>query len=286
MNAPAAGLDHLRDWIGRTEERIDRITPTPIAALGATLDLDGVNTTPGAEVPPLWHWLYFIPLARASEIGPDGHPKRGGFLPPVPLPRRMWAGGRLEFRRPLTIGAEITRVSRIRDVSIKPGRSGTLVFVTVDHEISDGAGVAIHEEHDIVYRENPQPGAAAPQPQRAATDEAFRREIAPDPVLLFRYSALTFNGHRIHYDRPYVTEVEGYPGLIVHGPLIATLLLDLLHRSLPAARVARFSFRAVRPVFDIHRFTVCGKPGTDRSVALWTRDHEGMLTMEADAQLA
>lgn len=285
MNAPAAGLDHLRDWIGRTEERVDRITPTPIAALGATLDLDSVDSNPGCEVPPLWHWLYFLPLARQSEIGADGHPKRGAFLPPVPLPRRMWAGGRLEFRRPLTIGAEITRASRIRDVTIKPGRSGTLVFVTVDHEISDDQGVSIHEEHDIVYRENPQPGTPAPQPQPAATDEAFRREIAPDPVLLFRYSALTFNGHRIHYDRPYVTEVEGYPGLIVHGPLIATLLLDLLHRNLPAAKIARFSFRAVRPVFDIHRFTVCGKPEADGAIALWTRDHEGMLTMEARAEL-
>jgi 3-methylfumaryl-CoA hydratase len=285
VNAPATGLDHLRDWIGRTEERTDHAAPTPIAALGATLDLDAVDTNPGAAVPPLWHWLYFLPLARQGEIGADGHPKRGGFLPPVPLPRRMWAGGRLEFRRPLTIGTEITRLSRIRDVSIKTGRSGTLVFVTVDHEISDGAGIAIHEEHDIVYRENPQPGAPAPQPNPAATDEAFHREIAPDPVLLFRYSALTFNGHRIHYDRPYVTEVEGYPGLIVHGPLIATLLLDLLHRSLANAKVARFSFRAVRPVFDIHRFTVCGKPEADGAIALWTRDHEGMLTMEARAEL-
>lgn len=285
MNAPAIGLDHLRDWIGRTEECTDQVTANPIAALAATLDLGNIETNPGAHVPPLWHWLYFLPLARQSEIGPDGHPKRGGFLPLVPLPRRMWAGGRLEFRRPLTVGTGITRASRIRDVNIKAGRSGTLVFVTVDHEISDDEGVAIHEEHDIVYRDNPQPGAAAAKPQPAPTDEAFRREIVPDPVLLFRYSALTFNGHRIHYDRPYVTEVEGYPGLIVHGPLIATLLLDLLHRNLPTARVRRFSFRAVRPVFDIHRFTVCGKSGTDGTVALWTRDHEGMLTMEASADL-
>lgn len=284
MNAPAEGLEHLRDWIGRTETRTDEVTPTPVAALAATLDLDDIENGPGAAVPPLWHWLYFLPLARQSEIGSDGHPRRGGFLPPVPLPRRMWAGGRLEFRRPLVVGAEITRNSRIRDVSIKEGRSGALVFVTVDHEIADANGVAIREEHDIVYRDNPQPGAPAPKPQAAPTDEVFRREIAPDPVLLFRYSALTFNGHRIHYDRTYVTEVEGYPGLIVHGPLIATLLIDLVRRHLPDARVTRFDFRAVRPVFDIHRFTVCGKPGTDGTVALWTRDHEGMLTMEATAR--
>lgn len=285
MNAPAEGLEGLRDWIGRTETRTDQVTSTPIAALAATLDLDDVESAPGAAVPPLWHWLYFTPLARQSEIGPDGHPRRGGFLPPVPLPRRMWAGGRLAFRRPLVVGTEITRASRIRDVSIKEGRSGTLVFVTVDHEIADANGVAIREEHDIVYRDNPQPGAPAPKPQPAPTGEAFGREIAPDPVLLFRYSALTFNGHRIHYDRNYVTEAEGYPGLIVHGPLIATLLIDLVRRHLPDARVAKFDFRAVRPVFDIHRFAVCGKPGADGSVALWTRDHEGMLTMEATARV-
>ena len=285
MNAPAEGLERLRDWIGCSEERTDQVTSTPVAALAATLDLDDVQSGPGAAVPPLWHWLYFLPLARQSEIGPDGHPKRGGFLPPVPLPRRMWAGGRLQFHRPLVVGSEIARTSRIRDVSIKQGRSGTLVFVTVDHEIADARGVAIREEHDIVYRDYARPGAPAPKPQAAPTDETFQREIAPDPVLLFRYSALTFNGHRIHYDRPYVTEVEGYPGLIVHGPLIATLLIDLVRRHLPGARVAQFDFRAVRPVFDVHRFTVCGRPGGDGSVALWARDREGILTMEATATL-
>jgi 3-methylfumaryl-CoA hydratase len=278
-------LNHLRDWVGRSEERTDLITAAPVAALAATLDRDGVDAQPGGEIPPLWHWLYFTPLARQSEIGPDGHAKRGGFLPPVPLPRRMFAGGRFEFRHPLKIGETITRVSRIKDVNIKEGRSGTLVFVTVGHDISSAAGVAVREEHDIVYRENPRPDAAAPKPQPAPTDETFSREIVPDPVLLFRYSALTFNGHRIHYDRSYVTQVEGYPGLIVHGPLIATLLVDLLERHQPQARVGSFSFRAVRPLFDIHRFTVCGRLDADRRVALWARDHEGWLAMEASADL-
>ncbi|MEO8039440.1 MAG: MaoC family dehydratase N-terminal domain-containing protein, partial [Betaproteobacteria bacterium] len=187
-------LDSLRDWIDRTETGTDHVTAMPIAALAATLDLDAVDTRNGAEVPPLWHWMYFAPIARHSELGPDGHPQRGGFLPPVPLPRRMWAGGRLEFRRPLTVGSSIHRQSRIRDVNIKQGRSGALVFVTVDHEISDGGGVAILEQHDIVYRDNPRPDAPAPQGQPAPTDEAFSRHVVPDPVLLFRYSALTFNG--------------------------------------------------------------------------------------------
>ncbi len=295
---PPVDLPHLREWLGRSEKRGDLVTAVPLAALSATLDRDDPEPQPGSDVPPLWHWLYFTPLARQSDIGPDGHPRRGGFLPPVALPRRMWAGGRLEFRHPLQVGDEIARTSRIVKVDGKTGRSGELVFVTVRHEVTNARGLALTEEHDIVYRDAPppalpgaqaSPAAPAPAAQAAPTDETFARQIVPDAVLLFRYSALTFNGHRIHYDRSYVTEVEGYPGLIVHGPLIATLLLDLLRRELPQARVRRFAFTAVRPVFDIHRFTVCGRleAGSDTcSAALWARDHQGFLAMQARAELA
>ncbi len=280
-------LDHLRNWIGRTEQRIDLATGAPLAALSATLDRDDPPLGAGTEAPLLGHWLYFLPIARQSEIGPDGHPKRGGFLPPVPLPRRMWAGSRLTFHRPLRVGDEMTRVSSIKDVSVKHGRNGALVFVTVRHEIAAADGVAITEEHDIVYRDNPQPGAAAPAPQAAPTNQSFSRDIVPDPVLLFRYSALTFNGHRIHYDRSYVTEVEGYPGLIVHGPLIATLLLDLLRREMPEAMVTTFTFRAVKPLFDIAPFSVNGRvEGDGKTVRLWARDAEGWLAMEATVTVA
>jgi 3-methylfumaryl-CoA hydratase len=278
-------LDTYRQWIGRTEQRTDLLTPSPVAALSATLDREDPAPAPGTELPPLWHWLFFTPRALARDIGPDGHERRGGFLPPVALPRRMWAGGRLEFLHPLMVGDEIVRSSRILDVTGKQGRSGTLVFVTVRHEIANAGGVAIAEEHDIVYRDHPAPDAPQPAPEVAPTDEDFSREITPDPVLLFRYSALTFNGHRIHYDRDYVTQVEGYPGLIVHGPLIATLLVDLWRRNLPGARLRRFAFKARRPVFDIHRFQVCGRRDADGRVSLWTRDHEGFLTMEATADL-
>ena len=257
----------------------------PLAALAATLDRDEPRA--GAEVPPLWHWLYFTPRPRQSEIGPDGHARRGGFLPPVPLPRRMWAGGRLEFLRPLHVGDPIQRESRIIKVDAKSGRSGELVFVTVRHEIWSPQGVALTEEHDIVYRDAPAPGAPPPTPQSAPSDATFSREIVPDPVLLFRYSALTFNAHRIHYDRPYVTQVEGYPGLIVHGPLIATLLADLLRRELPHALMRRFAFTAMRPLFDTHAFTLCGRAEPDaRNVTLWARDPEGFLAMQAKAELA
>ncbi|MDM0115823.1 MaoC family dehydratase N-terminal domain-containing protein [Variovorax sp. J22R133] len=280
-------IEHLRSWIGRTESRTDIATATPVQALSATLDRDDAAPQPGDAVPPCWHWLYFLPMHRQSEIGADGHPQRGGFLPPVPLPRRMWAGSRIEFIRPLAVGSTIRRDSRIADVSGKEGRSGTLIFVRVRHEISDEQGVAIVDEHDIVYRDNPKPGDPVPPVQAAPTGHEWVRTIQPDDVLLFRYSALTFNGHRIHYDRRYVTEVEGYPGLVVHGPLIATLLLDLLRRNLPDATVKHFAFKAMKPTFDLAPFQVCGRRSEDgRTVRLWARHTDGALAMEATATLA
>jgi 3-methylfumaryl-CoA hydratase len=211
---------------------------------------------------------------------------RGGFLPPVPLPRRMWAGSRIEFHHPLRVGADVSRRSSITKVSAKEGRSGTLVFVTVRHEIATAGNAAITEEQDIVYRNPPQPGEPAVAPEAASADHAWVREIRPDDVLLFRYSALTFNGHRIHYDRRYVTEVEGYPGLVVHGPLIATLLLDLLRRHRPDATVSRFAFRAIKPLFDVAPFFVCGRRNDGgNTIALWAKDGDGRLAMEASAEL-
>jgi 3-methylfumaryl-CoA hydratase len=222
-------IDHLRSWIGHTETLEDSATLAPLRALTATLDRDDAPAA-GDMVPPCWHWLYFLPVTRQSEIGPDGHARRGGFLPPVPLPRRMWAGSQIEFFAPLRAGQAIERLSRIEDVKLKDGRTGPLVFVKVRHEIRADGALAIVDEHSIVYRDLPAEGEPAPSYARAPDDAQWQRRIVADDVLLFRYSALTFNGHRIHYDRRYVTEVEGYPGLVVHGPLIATLLLDLLRR--------------------------------------------------------
>jgi len=276
----------LSEWIGRGERRSDTLAAAPLGGLAALLDRPAeLEPVLGSVVPPLGHWLYFLPQDLQSGIGPDGHAKRGGFLPPVPLPRRMWAGGRLEFLRDLHVGDEVERRSSITRVESKQGRSGALVFVTVRHEIADARGVALTEEHDIVYRDPPAPGSAAAAAALARTDETFCRRIVPDPVMLFRYSALTFNGHRIHYDRPYATEVEGYPGLVVHGPLIATLLLDLVRRELPDARVRGFAFTAASPLFDIHPFAVCGRREPDGHVELWARDHEGALAMHGRATL-
>jgi len=272
------------EWIGREETRHDQITSWPLEALAATLDRSDPPPRAGDAVPPLWHWLYFLPTERQSELGPDGHPQRGGFLPPIDLPRRMWAGSRFEFHDPLRVGDQITRVSRIVSVHEKQGRSGALVFVVVRHEVSSPRGLALTEEHDIVYRDLARPGDPVPTPQPAPTEAAWDRIIHPDDVLLFRYSALTFNGHRIHYDRRYCTDTEGYPGLVVHGPLIATLLLDLLRRNLPDAMVTKFQFRAVSPLFDDAPFTVCGAADGD-TVSLWARSGQ-TLAMTASASLA
>ena len=284
----AATMTKLQSWQERSETMSDVITAAPLRALSATLDRDDPVPEDGSAVPALWHWLYFLPHARQSEIGPDGHPRRGGFLPPVPLPRRMWAGGRLRWEadNPLRLGQQVQRISTIRSVQHKTGRSGELLFVLVEHRFLNHDGLALVEEHDIVYRAAARPGDPVPPPQQPplAGQAAWSRSIVPDDILLFRYSALTFNGHRIHYDRQYVTQVEGYPGLIVHGPLIATLLLDLLRRQLPGARVVAFDFKALRPTFDLHPFSVHGKPREDgRTIDLWAQDHEGLLPMQATA---
>ncbi len=282
-------LAHLQTWQGRTETLHDHITAVPLRGLSATLDRDDPEPSPGTPVPPLGHWLYFLPQTRQSGLGPDGHPLRGGFLPPVPLPRRMWAGGRLRWEphNPLRVGDSVQRVSRIVSVTHKAGRTGDLVFVLVEHTITNEHGLALTEEHDIVYRAVPLPNDPVPTPIAAETEAAWQRQIVPDDVLLFRYSALTFNGHRIHYDRQYVTQTEGYPGLVVHGPLIATLLLDLLRYHMPQALLRSFQFKALRPTFDLHPFQVHGQlQADDQNIRLWASDHQGWLTMQATAQLA
>lgn len=281
----AVDIETLRQWIGKTESRTDQVTPVPIRALSATLDRENAPARPGDSLPPLWHWLYFLPIHRQSELGADGHPRRGGFLPPVALPRRMWAGSRLQFHRPIRVGETISRTSAISEVTVKEGRTGSLVFVTVRHEISNPEGLAVTEEQDLVYRENPKPGEPAPPSKPVPEHSEWQREVHADEVMLFRYSALTFNGHRIHYDRRYATEKEGYPGLVVHGPLIATLLLDVLQRNLPEAVVAEFEFRAVRPLFDTSAFSVHGDGIAEKAIELWAQDCDGTLAMKATARL-
>ena len=277
---------HLKTWIGKTEVLHDEVSLFPVKALAASFD-QTILYQVGDVLPELWHWLYFLPHAQLAEVGPDGHPKRGGFLPPVPLPRRMWAGGRFTWHHPLRIGETIKRQSTITNVEHKAGRSsGDLIFVTVKHEISNQDGLALVEEHDIVYRPVPAEQGQLAAPVIIDVLPDWKKTIIPNEVLLFRYSALTFNGHRIHYDRKYVNEVEIYPGLIVHGPMIATLLIELLHENLPNRRLRDYEFRAIRPLFDIHHFEVNGKLLDDGKISLWTTNHEGFASMKATARLA
>ncbi len=273
-----------RHWIGRRAEADDVVTAVPLAGLSATLDRDDPKPHPGDDVPPGGHWLYFLPHTPASELAVDGHAKKGGFLPPVPLARRMWAGGRLQFERPLKVGDTIRRDSEIIDVTEKEGALGRLVFVVVRHTVSGSGGVAVIEDHDIVYRDAPRPGAPAPEGKPPPGEAVWSRTVVPDEAMLFRYSALIFNAHRIHYDYPYVTGVEGYPGLIVHGPLTATLLMDLCRRERPDARLTRFDYRAMRPLFAGNPLTVAGEPSPDGATAkLWALDGDGLVAMTAEA---
>jgi 3-methylfumaryl-CoA hydratase len=287
MTLDAMSFEQLASWRGRRDRATDWIAAAPAAALAATLDREEPPPIFGAALPPSFHWLYFLPVVPRSLVGEDGHPQRGGFLPPVPLPRRMWAAGRLLFPGALRVGEAASRESEIVDVRMKEGRSGPLVFVTLRHTCRDAGGAAaIVEEQDIVYRDHPTAGSA-PAAVGAPSEAAWSREVRADALLLFRYSALTFNGHRIHYDRPYATGVEGYPGLVVHGPLLATLLLDLVRSEWPEASIAEFEFRAIRPLFDGAAFHICGDPvGDGRHIRLWVQDATGSLCMDAVATLS
>jgi 3-methylfumaryl-CoA hydratase len=274
-------MDTLTDWIGRTTELSCWLDPWRAEALHATFDAADAAPVAGAVLPPCWHWAYFLEAAPSRELGADGHPARGGFLPPVPLPRRMWAGSRVEFLAPLVLGAAARKVSRVVAVDKKDGRSGRLCFVTVRHEVFAPTGLAIREEQDIVYRESSR-GGAQPAPQTAPSDAAWERCWTLDTPRLFRYSALTFNSHRIHYDRDYATGEEGYPGLVVQGPMLAMLMLELVRERWPRRWVRRFEFRAMAPLFDDGEpVRVCATTDGSR-VRVWVADQRGGLHMRGE----
>lgn len=286
----AIDLEHLRTWIGTCQKREDTASAGAFARLAALLDHEHA-IWPEGQMPPLGHWLCFLPCERQSELDSDGHARRGAFLPPVPLPRRMWAGSRVEFRAPIAFDSPITRNSTITDVRHKHGQTGESVFVTIRHEISAGNEPAVIEEQDIVYRNaasassNMQP---APRDTAAPVPATFSRRLSVDSLQLFRFSALTFNAHRIHYDRDYAREQEGYPGLVVQGPFLAVLLIDHLLRHYGAVRVTRFAFRAAAPLFDAEPFALCLRADTDteNEVHLWTARRDEAPTLTARATIA
>jgi 3-methylfumaryl-CoA hydratase len=279
-DSPAAAEQDFQAWVGRAETVRERIAPERVAALGATLGIDG-DYSAGAGLPPGWHWIFFNPFVPRQQLGVDGHPRRGGFLPPVSLPRRMWAGGRLGYDRALTIGEEGVRESSILKVEAKSGRAGRLVFVTVRHVIGCDGTACITEEQDIVYREAAAPGTPSPAPSPAPQDATWSEEVRPDTVLLFRYSALTSNGHRIHYDQHYAKSEENYPDLVVHGPLTATLLQTFAQRH-DGRPLKSFEFRGMSPLFVSSPFRLEGK-SDGQALDLWASGPNGGLAMRASA---
>lgn len=279
---PSEGTNDHSDAIGRQERQSETIAPSPVTALAATFDMTDAPQA-GDPLPPGWHWLYFNPFVKRSEVAHDGHLKRGDFMPDISLPRRMWAGGRLTYHKYLTVGEETVKDSEITNVVTKSGRAGQLVFVTIRHLLSQNGTLCVEEEQDIVYREAPAPGSATPTPALAPDTATQAEVVTPDPVLLFRYSALTSNGHRIHYDRAYAQNEEGYRDLIVHGPLTATLLQGFATRN--GGHLARFEFRGTAPLFVDRAFTLESGPEADGSLPLWVKGPEGELAMQANAVL-
>lgn len=269
-------------WVGREESTFDHIDAKAVSAMAASLDLPQAPAN-GEPLPAGWQWLFFNPAARRSGLGSDGHPARGGFLPPIALPRRMWAGSRIRYLADLEVGAEAERRSRIARIESKSGKRGALWFVTVEHTTRSAGRDCIVEEQDIVYREATPPGTAAAVPPRHEAEAQWGQDFMPDTTLLFRYSALTFNGHRIHYDQAYARDEEGYPDLVVHGPLTATLLQHVAVAQ--GGRLAAFEFRGVSPLFVSRGFRLEGRREADGRLSLWARGPDGELAMSATATL-
>lgn len=275
--------EDFQTWVGRTESVADDLSPAAALSAAALLDESEFTPVAGAGLPPLWHWFYFLPRAPQAQLGPDGHPQRGGYLPPIPYPRRMFAGARLRFLRPLVLGETAQRHAEIISVTMKSGRSGSLAFVTVRYQFDQGGQTCVQEEQDIVYRE-PGPPVPAPEPAELppVPEGGWSQTMVPDTRMLFRFSALTFNAHRIHYDRPYAISEEGYPGLVVHGPLTALLLAEMVRRHC-VEPMTGFSFRGVAPLFDLAPFRLVGIPSAGR-VELEAQGPDGRKALTAVAE--
>ena len=283
MSIPDAG--ELQEYVGRTEVAEDVLVPSTLARLWATLDRPDRPPGAGAPLPPLAQWLYFLSAPAQAELGEDGHADSGAFLPPMHFARRMWAGYHITAKRPLTVGEAAVRQSEIAAVERKNGKTGPLLFITVRHDYHDRDGLAISESQDIVYRQrSPAPLSRPVTP--TMDGGTSRRIIQPSAALLFRYSALTFNAHRIHYDLDYARAVEGYPGLIVHGPLIATLLAQLVADARPGVHVEILDFRAVKPLFHSSAFSVNLRSRDQQTFDLWASDCGETLAFKGTATIA
>lgn len=277
-------MENFDAWVGKTESTSDFSNVRTIQMLQALLNQKDNMIN---HLPDLSHWLYFLPIFNQQELSDDGHPRKGGFLPPIPFPKRMWAGGRLQFLRPIALNQNIRRDSEIIKVEFKQGKSGNMYFVTVKHSVYAKNELVIVEEQDIVYRDvsnQVQPAvsqSAIPTPSIESKPFSYKQAFPIDTPTLFRYSALTFNSHKIHYDRPYAMQEEGYPGLVVHGPLLATLLVHYFKQNYPNKHIATFDFRALSPVFDFDHIYVCGDV-KQQNAELWIEKASGQIAMKAN----
>lgn len=279
-------LEQLKDWVGEREAAVDYVTIPAVQRLAATLDRDDPVPRMGDPLPFGWHLVLFPRVVRDSRLGVDGHPARGDFLPPVPLPRRMGAGRSIVFHDDIRVGDELTREATIAKVDIKQGRNGPLVLVTVATDIFTARGLAIHEEQQVIYRAEADPNAPPPAAQPAPGNAVWKRAAVPHAVMVFRFSALSFNGHRIHYDHPYATGVEGYPGVVVPGNLHTILMIELARQSAPQPPAFRsIAWRNVRPLFVGHPIALCGEPAADgKSAKLWVMDENDALSLSMTAE--
>ena len=271
------------DWTPVVETVTENIDLTQVRKFASVLDLDEAEFGDGAPLPPMWHWLFFLHRAPTARIGPDGHPARGGFFPPVELQRRMFAGEQATFHAPLRIGQPATRTGTVTALEEKEGRAGRMVLATAQYRIQQAGVLCVEDTHNIIYITG---GGKTPVPGDDAFDppaDAWHREVKADPVLLFRFSALTFNSHRIHYDADYARNEEGYPDLVVHGPLTALLLSELARANM-AAPLTRYRFRGRAPIFEPWPFHLVGQPGEDGSVELEAVRNDGVVAMTATAQ--
>jgi 3-methylfumaryl-CoA hydratase len=273
-------MENFDAWIGKKEISHDVVTARPIAMMQALLNESNKTVN---ILPHLYHWFYFLPLVDSKEISEDGHPLKGSFLPPIPFPKRMWAGSRFQFLNPIHVNQHIRRESEILNVELKHGKSGDMYFVTVKHSIFTEEKLAIIEEHDIVYRDASNQAQTSKPVTHSEKTFSYKKFFPVNTVTLFRYSALTFNGHKIHYDRPYAIENEGYPGLVVHGPLLATLLLHTFQQENPNKNISHFEFRAINPIFDFNEFSICGDIQTDQA-ELWIEKSDGQIAMKGKVQ--
>ena len=285
----ALDLDDLRSHIGRSQTATDVIHAGPANSLRLAFGRSEPELRDGDVLPPAWLALYFLPRVASDALRPDGSPRDTGVVPALALPRRMFAGERVRFHAPVRIGESLRRETRLADISMKQGGTGTLVFATVASRVFGPNGLIVEEERRTVFREEVKPGERNQAPRRdpAPSDTPWRRTVTPDPVLLFRFSALTFNSHRIHYDRTWAMEVEGYPGLVVHGPLTTTLLIDFARDQNPGKRIASYATQARAPLFDTSPFELRGRPATSgRGCELWAVTPEGAIAMSAEVELA